>query len=48
MPRVSPVKTVARFEDYLRLETISDVQHEFVDDYLYFLAAGSRTPNLKT
>ncbi len=45
MPRVSPVKTVATFEDYVRFETTSDVRHEFVDGNLFVKAGGLKRHN---
>jgi Uma2 family endonuclease len=48
MPRVSPVKTVATFEDYVRFETTSDVRHEFVDGNLFVIAGGLKRHNFVT
>lgn len=45
MPRVSPVKSVATFEDYVRFETTSDVRHEFVDGNLFVMAGGLKRHN---
>jgi Uma2 family endonuclease len=45
MPRISPVKTVATFEDYVRFETTSDVRHEFVDGNLFVMADGLKRHN---
>jgi Uma2 family endonuclease len=45
MSRVSPVKTVATFEDYVRFETTSDVRHEFVDGNLFVMAGGLKRHN---
>ena len=46
MLRDPPVKTAATFEEYVTLESVSDVRHEFIDGNLFVMAGGSQEHNM--